>query len=75
MAEKIEPLLSEIERQNPLWIKIKRHCEAQIALLRARNDSKLDSDQTATLRGQIKAYKNLAALDKPAPQTEANDIE
>ena len=73
--KKPAPVLNEAEAQSPLWRKVKAHLEARLAMLREMNDSpKRNAEATALLRGAIKEVKNLAALDKPAPQTEADDF-
>ena len=71
---KREPVLTEHERQHPLWLKIKKHAEDRLALARERNDKSHPIDKTERLRGAIAELKHLAALDQPAPQTEADDF-
>lgn len=66
-------ILNDIERQSAVWKKIKQHCEDEIARLRVLNDTSVDLARTERLRGRIKAFKYLAALDNPAPQAEADD--
>lgn len=70
-----EPVVSELERQSPLWLKLKSHMEKRIAALRVKNDSDKDTEATAKLRGRIAELKILAALDNPAPQLQADDSE
>lgn len=73
-GKKAPPVLNEADLQSPTWIKIKKHLEERIAALRVRNDNGLlDERKTASLRGQLKEAKHLATLDKPAPQTDADD--
>lgn len=68
--------LDQGEIASHLWKKIKTHLEQRLALLRAKNDDpNKDAIATARLRGEIKATKNLMALDNPAPLTETNDSE
>ena len=55
--------LSNQERFDPLWIKLKDHFERRIQALRESNDSLgLDSDQTLKVRTEIAVYKNLLKL-------------
>lgn len=57
-----------IDFTSPTWRVIERFAQAQITVLRERNDSlTLDALRTAELRGRIQAFKELLALDKPAP--------
>ena len=51
------------DAQTHTWAKLKKHIGAEIEKLRARNDSDLDPIKTAALRGEIKALKNLLALE------------
>ena len=59
--------LSFEERQSSLWAKLKGHIEAEIDLLRRKNDGMMDEATTANIRGRIAALKNLAALDSDLP--------
>jgi hypothetical protein len=57
--------LSLGERQSPLWLRLKRHLEEQLARARATNDApNLTEAQTAALRGEIAAIKKLLKLDR-----------
>jgi len=67
------PVLTDSERVTSAWKTIKEYAEQRIERLREKNDRPLDEVKTAHLRGQIEELRNLAALDKPAPQTEADD--
>lgn len=74
-TKKAEPFLTEAEAGSQLWLKVREHITRRIAALRALNDDPaLDAGKTARLRGQIKELKNLAALDKPALQTDEDDL-
>jgi hypothetical protein len=44
------------------WLKLKKHYEERLALLRRRNDKPLSEMETAYLRGEIQALKNSLAL-------------
>ena len=47
------------------WQAVARHAEAQLRVLRERNDAKdMDIAETNFVRGQIAAYKALLALPK-----------
>lgn len=53
---------------SPTWRAIERHVNAQLDMLRTKNDSPtLDALRTAELRGRIAAWKELLALGNPAP--------
>lgn len=69
------PLIAEHERGSVQWQKIRKYAEERLELLRKRNDADMEERKTARLRGQIRELKNLLALDKPVPETEADDIE
>lgn len=62
-----------IDFTSPTWRAIERFAQAQITVLRERNDSlTLDALRTAELRGRIQAFKELLALDKPAPAQQSD---
>ncbi len=63
-----EPLLSETDRHSALWLKLKKHFEERIALLRARNDNDLDEAKSARLRGRIAETKYFLGLGDPGPE-------
>lgn len=65
--------LDETEANSELWMKLKEHMEQKLASLRLQNDVSKPPEQTERLRGEIKAYKYLLALDKPAPVMVADD--
>lgn len=53
----------ELDVFSPTWVFIKQHVEAEIQRLRERNDSViLNVEQTAVLRGEIRALSRLAKL-------------
>lgn len=66
------PFLNSSEAHNPVWMKVKKHLEARLTELRAKNDGNLDERKTALLRGRIKAIKDVLALDT-APAVSADD--
>jgi len=55
-------VLDNNDLQSVCWGKIVKHFEARLIELRARNDGELDAIKTASLRGEIRATKNLLAL-------------
>jgi hypothetical protein len=73
VAEKLEPLLNQLERQSAVWVKIERHLAARLEILRAKNDKDLDDRKTSALRGRIAEVKHLTALGNPAPTMETDD--
>lgn len=52
-------ILTDGERNHPLWCKLDEHLQARLLILRAKNDGPLDALQTATIRGQITEVKAL----------------
>jgi ribosomal protein L30/L7E len=64
--------LTHEERHSALWLKLKEHIAEQIDMLRRRNDGDFDAVTTASIRGQIRALKNLVALETDPP-TVADD--
>lgn len=56
--------LSPIERNDPLWIKLRVYMERCIADHRQDNDNPHGEAKTAEIRGRIAAYKGLIALDR-----------
>lgn len=60
--------LTSHERINPLWRRIEQHLEDRLAVLRAKNDSDLDPNETARLRGRILEIKSLLDIGQDAPE-------
>jgi hypothetical protein len=50
-----------------MWLKVKEYAEQRISVLRQKNDGMLDELNTASIRGQIKAWKELVALEEDPP--------
>ena len=70
--------LNSHDLQSPLAGKLRRLLDDKRQSLRTRNESSLDAMNTAHVRGEIKAYKdllNLLALSKRADQTTGADEE
>lgn len=66
-------VLSDGERINPLWFKLKERLETMLADRRKRNDSpKLDPTQTAALRGEINLLKAILAYGDAPPILDGN---
>lgn len=62
-----------VDRTTSTWMRVEEWATARIDAQRKRNDGPLDAVQTAHLRGQVAALKELLALDKPAPETRTDD--
>lgn len=61
-------VLNYADVNNPLWPKLKKHMESELAILRQRNDSiRLDERATQETRGRIAQLKELIALGDPQP--------
>ena len=62
-----EPVITEGERRGAVWHKLSEYLDAQLTVLRTRNDKDLSEHVTARLRGRIDAVKALLSLgtDKP----------
>lgn len=54
----------KVDVNDPLWKDIERFVSERVAQLRAENDDDLDPTETATLRGQIAAFKELLAISE-----------
>jgi hypothetical protein len=62
--------LSEQDKLQGLWLRIKAHLEDRIAAARMRNDAAQSEYETAMIRGEIRCLKSLRALgDPPRPMT------
>lgn len=67
MSDESEFKLTHAESNSSLWIKLRDHMNERLADHRRRNDAKLNAEDTASVRGQIKELKVLLELDKPEP--------
>ena len=56
--------LTPIERNDPLWTKLRGHIERCIEQHRQDNDNSHDAAKTAEIRGGIRVLKGLLALDR-----------
>lgn len=61
--------LSDYEKSQPLWGRLKAHLEDRLAAARSKNDAPLTDAETATLRGEIRCLKTLIRLDISRPLT------
>lgn len=67
MNERIE--LSDGERMSSAWSKVELHLTNRLDELRRANDSsELTAEQTAAIRGEIRAVKSLMTIGKERPQ-------
>jgi hypothetical protein len=58
------------DKQSSTWIKLAKHIDEEVAILREKNDNDLDPIATARIRGRILALKkilSLAAEELPTP--------
>lgn len=63
-------VLTNIERQTGLWMRLENHFKDRLETLRKQNDGDLTEIQTAKLRGQIATYETLLRLGKDMPPIE-----
>lgn len=61
------------DRQSAVWLKLKKHLEAELQRLRVKNDGNLDEKRTAILRGRIGEIKAILALENDAPPAPDED--
>lgn len=59
--------LSEHDKAQGLWLRLKAHLEDRLALARIRNDTLLTEYETALLRGEIKCLKRIISLGDDRP--------
>ncbi len=60
-------VLTPDERDSRLWGRLQEHFAARVAKLREQNDAALPHDETLTLRGQIRCFKELIRLGEEPP--------
>jgi hypothetical protein len=51
--------LNDFERTSALWLKIENEINERLETSREKNDANLTPEETATLRGTIKAFKEI----------------
>lgn len=61
--------LSEHDKAQGLWLRLRAHLEARLADARVRvgNDSAMGERETASLRGEIRTLKRIIALGDDRP--------
>lgn len=63
------------EDTSPIWLRLRAYLEHRLERAREQNDNPASAEQTATLRGEIKALKGLLALGRPrSPVSEDTDV-
>jgi len=68
MPDPVIFVLEDGERRHPLWARLKAHLTERLAQCRIRNDrATLTEQETAALRGEIKALKGIIALGDEPP--------
>lgn len=60
-------ILTPAEANTPVWHKLERHLRRRLDAARERNDGPLAPDETAMVRGEIRALKGLLSLGRPLP--------
>jgi hypothetical protein len=63
----IDFTLSENDKAQGLWLRLRAHLEDRLADARKRNDAALTVFETASLRGEIACLKKLIALGTSRP--------
>lgn len=61
--------LSEQDKAQGLWVRLKSHLEDRLAVARQRNDAVQPESDTAALRGEIRCLKRLLSLGDDRPMT------
>jgi len=56
--------LNDAERNSLLWVKLERHFEERLQILRQRNDNHMTDQERYDLVGQIRQVKGFIALGK-----------
>lgn len=66
MTDKVDEVfaLTDGERNSSLWRKLVKHFGEKLEAARVENDRDSDAEQTAALRGKIKAFKYVLSLDQ-----------
>ena len=59
--------LTEHDKVQGLWLRLRAHLDDRLAAARLRNDGALSEYQTASLRGEIKTLKHIIALGDDRP--------
>lgn len=62
--------LTEQERNDPLWLKVKAELESRLNQLRKDNDKDMNESATAKLRGRISEVKRILDMGVDTPKIE-----
>lgn len=74
MPDPYDFALSEYDKAQGLWLRLKAHFAALLDDLRKRNDNPLRPElETAVLRGEIRMLKRLIDLDADRPPSTGTD--
>jgi hypothetical protein len=65
--------LTEHDKAQGLWLRLKAHFEDRLADARHRNDRVQSEHETASLRGEIRCLKQLIRLGADRPMTGEDD--
>ena len=66
--------LATAEVMSRAWLVLSRHLSARLETMRAMNDrASMTESETAHLRGQIAAYKEILGLGQPDPEATETD--
>ena len=55
-------LLNDADLQSPTWAKLRKHFDERLAEHRAKNDCKLNTEDTAHIRGRIAEARYFLSL-------------
>ena len=59
--------MTNVDTASDTWLDVEKWAKREITRLREMNDNDLDTAETSSVRGEIKALKKVLALaDKPA---------
>lgn len=61
--------LTQGDKAQGLWLRLKGHMQEQLAQARQRNDAAMSESDTASLRGEIRCLKRIIALGDDRPLT------
>lgn len=61
-------ILSEMEKQSAMWVKLEGAFEERLQMLREKNDGALDQASTDRVRGAIGELKEILGWAKTTPK-------
>jgi hypothetical protein len=67
---RVEPLMTTYDRHSALWMKLAKHLEQRLDILRKQNDGPMTPEETERQRGRIAEVKSLLTLGKEPIQAE-----